>query len=315
MSSTTSGWYTFEWDFHDEGDDTLAVDLNLYDGTGTWLWTETRNAATDLISTVVGGNRYMWFTFLEVDTLAIDNTTMNRPMVHSPSYVDPAKRLDTFPTGTTTVTITATDDCGNVAESFFDVTVEAETEMVVDLSLLGAVNDPTTRCITFELWDCGVGGPPTIVEEEIDFITAARPPGSPCWCPAATTPVSPPGTSCTPCAGRSTALTVVGTQYVASFINPLIGGNLNDDEWIDILDFGVFNWQWRRRWRGDTNCFTAYPHADIDGDGTVDSDDFTFIQINFLDTHDPNCCGAPAPLGAPDRCLHLGPGPDRPRYG
>jgi hypothetical protein len=73
---TSSDWFTFEWLFRDAGDNTLAVDLNLRDIYGTLLWTETRNDPTDLISSVVGGNRYMWFTFLETDYLAIDNTRL-----------------------------------------------------------------------------------------------------------------------------------------------------------------------------------------------------------------------------------------------
>ncbi|MBX7131169.1 MAG: hypothetical protein K1X67_00675 [Fimbriimonadaceae bacterium] len=72
---TQSGWYTFEWVFRDQAG-SLAVDLNLRNDSGVWLWSETRNDPSDLISTIVGGNRYMWFTFLEVDTLAIDDTSV-----------------------------------------------------------------------------------------------------------------------------------------------------------------------------------------------------------------------------------------------
>ena len=35
----------------------------------------------------------------------------------------------------------------------------------------------------------------------------------------------------------------------------------------------------------------------IDGNGLVDSADFTFIQINFLEGHEANCCGEPGMLG------------------
>ncbi len=71
-----SGWYTFQADFYDHGDGTLAVDLNLINSAGGLLWTETRNTSADLISTIVGGNRYGWFTFIDTDALAIDNVTM-----------------------------------------------------------------------------------------------------------------------------------------------------------------------------------------------------------------------------------------------
>lgn len=56
-----SGWFTLEHAFRDFGDGSLAVDLNLYDASGTKVFTETRHTATDLIATVVGGNRYGWF--------------------------------------------------------------------------------------------------------------------------------------------------------------------------------------------------------------------------------------------------------------
>lgn len=70
---TTTGWYTFQHVFYDLGG-TLAVDLNLLDSVGTVLWTETRNNASDLIATIVGGNRYSWFTLNNVTGgIAIDN--------------------------------------------------------------------------------------------------------------------------------------------------------------------------------------------------------------------------------------------------
>jgi hypothetical protein len=52
---STTGWYTFEWNFRDYGDGTLAVDLKLYDAAGNWLWTETRHDASDIIGATVGG--------------------------------------------------------------------------------------------------------------------------------------------------------------------------------------------------------------------------------------------------------------------
>lgn len=69
---TQSGWYQFEWVFRDNAG-VLAVDLNLRDAGGSWLWTETRSDASDLIP-IIGGNRYMWFTFASTPTIAIDNT-------------------------------------------------------------------------------------------------------------------------------------------------------------------------------------------------------------------------------------------------
>jgi len=77
---TSSGWYTFEWNFRNVGG-VLAVEMIMRDAGGAQLFSETRSDPSDLIPTVVGGNRYMWFTFLEVAHLAIDNTSLIRNTV------------------------------------------------------------------------------------------------------------------------------------------------------------------------------------------------------------------------------------------
>ncbi|MEO0531882.1 MAG: hypothetical protein AAF266_15105 [Planctomycetota bacterium] len=75
---TASGWYTFEHDFRDAGDGTLAVDLNLRDDSGTLLFTETRNDGSDVIATEIGGNRYAWFTTVTVTNgIDLDNHSLS----------------------------------------------------------------------------------------------------------------------------------------------------------------------------------------------------------------------------------------------
>lgn len=70
---TESGWYTFQHVFRDNGG-VLAVDLNLLDSDGTVLFTETRSSPEDTIPDEVGGNRYSWFTFIDVTGgIAVDN--------------------------------------------------------------------------------------------------------------------------------------------------------------------------------------------------------------------------------------------------
>ncbi|MCB2208392.1 MAG: hypothetical protein KQH67_08840 [Bacteroidetes bacterium] len=76
---TSSGWYTLKTVFTDVGD-VLTVNLELYDASGTLLLTNTRSNPADLISTVVGGSRYGWFTFISVDGgIALDETILDRP--------------------------------------------------------------------------------------------------------------------------------------------------------------------------------------------------------------------------------------------
>lgn len=72
---TTSGWYTLEHVFY-ENAGSLAVDFNLLDDLGNTLYSVTRSNASDDIATTVGGNRYGWITYNNIDGLAIDNSTL-----------------------------------------------------------------------------------------------------------------------------------------------------------------------------------------------------------------------------------------------
>ena len=74
---TSSGWYTFEHVFINDGG-VLAVDLNLYNSSGVLLFTETRSDPTDLIATVIGGNRYGWFANIDISGgIAVDNVSLS----------------------------------------------------------------------------------------------------------------------------------------------------------------------------------------------------------------------------------------------
>lgn len=76
VSITTSGWYTLEHQFRNVAD-VLVVNMNLYQaGNPTPVGTWTRSTPTDVISTLVGGNRYGWFidtAAFKFDWVAIDN--------------------------------------------------------------------------------------------------------------------------------------------------------------------------------------------------------------------------------------------------
>jgi hypothetical protein len=76
---TTAGWYTLQHVFYNDGG-SLSVDLNLLDSGGNVLWTATRSNAGDTIPAVVGGNRYSWFTHIDVAAgIMVDNHELFMP--------------------------------------------------------------------------------------------------------------------------------------------------------------------------------------------------------------------------------------------
>lgn len=90
----TAGWYTLQHAFRDEAG-ALAVDLNLLDSDNNVVWTATRTNAADTIADVVGGNRYAWFTHIEVaDGIEVDDHELylGGPRDPAPSSKDDCKK-------------------------------------------------------------------------------------------------------------------------------------------------------------------------------------------------------------------------------
>ncbi len=74
---TTSGWYTLQHVFLDQGG-VAAVQMNLLDASGAVVWTQTLSSPADTIPAEAGGNRYGWFTDVSVTGgLAIDDLSLN----------------------------------------------------------------------------------------------------------------------------------------------------------------------------------------------------------------------------------------------
>lgn len=74
IAITSSGWYTFEHSFSDNGG-TLLATLRLLDSTSGVLATWLLSDPSDLIG-LIGGNRYGWFPQLDFSFLAIDNASL-----------------------------------------------------------------------------------------------------------------------------------------------------------------------------------------------------------------------------------------------
>jgi len=202
-----------------------------------------------------------------------------------------------FPVGTHKVTARATDACGNTGSDFLLVTVAPYNEIRLDVELSWPFTG--TRCITLGLWN---GTSALELNQTVTF-TGGSATGVSVLAPCASGPYS-----CVTVRDklhtlrRTATLGVAGTVYTAALTgaDKLVGGNLNDSKYIDILDFGIFSWRYATNYgSGDTTCTTPYPHADVSGDGLVNTADFTFISGNFLLASEPSCSGAKDAEGTP----------------
>ena len=80
----------------------------------------------------------------------------------------------------------------------------------------------------------------------------------------------------------------------------LIGGNLDGNDRIDIIDFGMLAYQYNVPLMpiddycgvslGDLYSWDGYPDADINSDGLVDLNDFSFVATNYLMMSKDACC-------------------------
>ena len=246
----------------------------------------------DLSADAEAGGCTASFSLAEIGEATATDNCLGAPII-SWMRSDGAPNLDDpFDTGVTTITWFADDGRGNIAMVDQTVTVSGVSAFDVVVELGGTVDSgPFTRCITFEFTEAGCAGV-TSYSAEMTFSGGV----------ASATLLVPCGDyDCVTARDELHTLRrddlddfgIVGVAYVADFTgaDALVGGNLNDDAFIDILDFGVFVGEFGSNYgTGDTTCGTTAPHADINGDGLVDVLDFSFVQINFLQFEETGCC-------------------------
>lgn len=242
-----------------------------------------------------------------------------------------------FPGGNSNFCCTATNDCGNSVEKCWTVTCNDETSLEVEVQLSPTMDTKAgggiTRCIKFEVFNNCVQAP-VVFEADLLFGGLLQLIGhfnGHIKIPAAVQP------ECITARDQHHTLrgcytfgdgdcdangvlhaTFKGDPFFGG--NWLIGGNL--DGWkksnpnashdiIDILDFGSLVAEWLSSYDsdgdgeadGNTPCALygdgapGQNHADINGDGTVDLLDFSFIAQNFLDNSKDCCCPGSASLG------------------
>jgi hypothetical protein len=237
-----------------------------------------------------------------------------------------------LPIGASSFCCTATSDadCPSEVTQCWTVNVNDETSLDITVGLSptsqSKPGDNLTRCIKFTLFSNCIQEP-LVFEDNVsfgglfDFIGKStgkiKIPGSGQWdCITAQDQLH----TLRACYTFNNNFDCVNGQLHAAFSgdprlggNWLIGGNLDgwkkDDpnanpslDTIDILDFGTFVYQYGATYDsngdgipdGNTPCGTAGPNADINGDGTVDLDDYAFISSNFLVNSKQCCCGPQA---------------------
>ncbi|MDX2199389.1 MAG: HYR domain-containing protein [Phycisphaerae bacterium] len=192
-----------------------------------------------------------------------------------------------FPIGTTTVTCTAQDDCGNIGTCTFDVTVSNVNNVTATVQLQGvAALSPISRCIKFIAKSGTSCAPP--VHVLVNFT------GNPAT-GTATFPVAC-GEWTELCAKdeqhtlfSTISLIDLGTHYQAAATQVLRGGDTDNDGDVDINDvtFLLFTFGGPEAaggcpWNGNRG-------ADFSNNGIVFSEDYTFITNNWLQITSCNC--------------------------
>lgn len=177
-----------------------------------------------------------------------------------------------FPVGTSLVTFSATDAAGNMTAESMTIAVANNQLLDADLTFIGVFNTASTRPIRFT-----VGGVSTV--KQVAFAGTAGtalavevPVAAAHVCMAAKDTVHSVADTAIP--------SVVGLRWSASF--ELYQGDSNDDNAIDVLDFGIFI--------GDIGLTTVAARSDFNSNSVVQNADFSFISLNFLRAGET--CGA-----------------------
>lgn len=63
---SAAGWYTFVHEFYDNGSGVLEVALHVFNAANTSIFTKILSTPADIIGNPAGGNRYLWFTNIDI---------------------------------------------------------------------------------------------------------------------------------------------------------------------------------------------------------------------------------------------------------
>ena len=221
--------------------------------------------------------------------------------------------------GVTTITWTATDDCGNTATSTTTVDVSADSLMLVTAAQAGAfsASEAFTRGLRAEVSKSGASDSDT---QTISLTPAgsgatSRAEGSvTVYASGATNWASGCARISDPLHTLRRSLSIAASNGSGSFngrsynsrftvdgsasADYLAVGNANADAVIDILDFSTFVGQRGSNLAVNTTASTNGPHTDFNASGTVNNSDLSFLAVNFFGV-DETCGGSyngPAPM-------------------
>lgn len=180
---TEAGWYTFEHTFYDFGDDTLGVAMTVRDASGSVIFTQVLNDPNNGYSDEFGGNRYGWFTNIDVaGGIAVDSAQL---LTESENPVQVFSGSTILGTYATAEDATAAIDNGDISgatlkiqttgldDAFFYVADGMSIQAAIDASAVGGrvlvadgtYNESLTigKALTLEGEDVGGDGIPDVV--------------------------------------------------------------------------------------------------------------------------------------------------------
>ena len=200
-----------------------------------------------------------------------------------------------FPCGTTTMTWVAIDSCGLSSNTSSTVTVNPFQSAFFEVQTNGATGN-FQRCITFTL--SGDGATYT-TSEVLTFnsgigSTQLRVPVGNYGCVTADDRLHT--------LSQQTELEVSGIQYVADFTGSqaLVPGDLNNDNVVDVVDWGVLVVRIGQTASVNTNCETPAFQADVNADGFVNAVDGNLL-LNVILLGGETCSSGAADGGASAR--------------
>jgi HYR domain len=193
----------------------------------------------------------------------------------SPTLVCSPPSGSTFSLGTTTVTCTATDDCGNQSQSTFTVTVTNTVLIDVTVQLQGS-GPSAGRCIFFKSDLCS-----SFVHQ---YLALTGSPGT-----AVATIEVPCGLLTSICAKDEqhtltafSSLTDAGAKYVATTTLLLKAGDTDNDRDVDINDVTLLLAQFGMTVAPGTCPWDGTRNADFSNNGAVGAEDYSAMTPNWL---------------------------------